>query len=90
MKSTENLKISKYRKQFIVSSILPKKEQNSLSWASFLLRIVQWFSFLFWENWKKNIICFRDCLTFIQTVNTDIFLVDNMRMGGKQKFAFEI
>ena len=34
--------VSKSRKQFMVSSILPKNEQNSLSWASSLLRRVKW------------------------------------------------
>ena len=35
-KSTKclNLKVSKFQKQFLVSSILPKNEQNSISWAS--------------------------------------------------------
>ena len=49
------LKVSKSRKQFMVSSILPKNERNSLSWASFLLRIsTSWVSFFFWKNWGHH------------------------------------
>ena len=39
------IKVSKSRKQFIVSWILPKNERNSLSWTS-LLRIVSFICFL--------------------------------------------
>ena len=40
------IKVSESRKQFMVSSILPKNERNSLSWASSLLRIVSFVRFL--------------------------------------------
>ena len=40
------VKVSKFQKQFMVSSILQKNEQNSLSWASSLLRIVSFVHFL--------------------------------------------
>ena len=40
------LKVGKSRKQFMVLSILPKNERNSLSWASSLLRIVSSVRFL--------------------------------------------
>ena len=56
------LKVSKSRKQFMVFSILPKNERNSLSWASFLLRIVI-FAHFFWRI-QETINCFRDLLTF--------------------------
>ena len=56
------LKVSKSRKQIMVSSILPKNERNSLSWVSSLLRI-EGFVLVFWRI-KKTITCFRDYLTF--------------------------
>ena len=56
------LKVSKSREQFMVSSIFPKNEQNSLSRACYLLRIVSFIRF-FWRI-EKPIICFRDLLTF--------------------------
>ena len=40
------LKVSKSQRQFMASSILPKNERNSLSWASSLLRIVSFVRFL--------------------------------------------
>ena len=40
------LKVSKSRKQIMASWILPKNEQNSLSWASPVLRIVSFVHFL--------------------------------------------
>ena len=46
MPGVPKLKVSKSWKQFMVSSILPKCERNSLSWASFLLRIVSFVCFL--------------------------------------------
>ena len=49
-------RVSKSRKQFMVSSILPQNEQNSLSWASSLLRKLESeFSSVFLEelrNWQ--------------------------------------
>ena len=45
--------IYKSRNQFMVSSILPKNERNSLSWASSILRIVS--SVCFFElNWRHH------------------------------------
>ena len=42
-----NVKVSKFQKQFLVSSILQKKtNKNQLSWASSLLRIVIFIRFL--------------------------------------------
>ena len=40
------LKVSKSRKQFMASSILPTNKQNSLSWVSSLIRIVSFVRFL--------------------------------------------
>ena len=56
------LKVSKSRKQIIVSSILPKNNQNSLSWTCSLPRIVSFVRF-FWRI-EETIICFQDYLTF--------------------------
>ena len=46
------LKVSKSRMQFMVSSILPKNERNSLSWAFSLYEIWSgyWVSFVLWKN----------------------------------------
>ena len=52
------LKVSKSWKQIMVSSILLKNEQNSLSWASSLLRIV------IFGRIGETMIYFQDCLTF--------------------------
>ena len=59
------LKVSKSWKQFMASSILPINEWNSLSWASFLVRIVSFIHF--WENWRHHVNCFRDLLTLMYT-----------------------
>ena len=40
------LKVSKYRKQFMMSKLRPKNEPTSLSWQFFLLRIVSLVHFL--------------------------------------------
>ena len=40
------LKVSKSQKQFMMSSILPKNERNSLSWVEKMLRIVSFVRFL--------------------------------------------
>ena len=45
------VKVSKSRKQFMVSSILPKNEQNSLSWAFSLLR-KNWGHHIFFWDWS--------------------------------------
>ena len=47
-----------------MSSILPKNERNSLSWASSLIRVSSEFH-PFFGRIEENIICFRDCRTFI-------------------------
>ena len=59
------LKVSKSRKQFMVSSILSKNERNSLSWASFLLKIVSFVRFLNFGRIEKIMTRFQDCLTFM-------------------------
>ena len=46
------IKVSKSGKQFIVSSILPKNEQNSLSWVEKMLRIVSFVRFLGESGWR--------------------------------------
>ena len=57
-KNSTVLKVSKSRKQFIVSSILPKTKRwyNSMYW-----KLSQR---LFFGRIEDTIICFRDCLTF--------------------------
>jgi hypothetical protein len=40
------LKVKKSQKQFMISSILPKNERNSLSWVKKMLRIVSFVRFL--------------------------------------------
>ena len=57
------LKVSKSRKQFIVSSIFPKNEQNSLSF--FFTQDSEFCSFF--GRIEDTIIFFRDCLTFKTT-----------------------
>ena len=42
----KGLKVSKSRKHFMISQILPKNKPNSLSWASSLFRIVSFVCFL--------------------------------------------
>ena len=52
LERNNNLKVSKSRKLIVVSSILPKNERNSLSWATSVLRIVSLVRFL--EELKKS------------------------------------
>ena len=52
------LKVSKYRKQFMLSSILPKNER----WDNFMYRKLSQRSFF--GRIEDTIICFRDCLAF--------------------------
>jgi hypothetical protein len=54
-----NLKVSKSRKQFMVSSILPKNKRNSLSWALSLLSNDSEFRLFFWENWENHDLLLR-------------------------------
>ena len=62
------IKVSKSWKQFMVSLILPKREQN---WAYSLLRIV---SGSFFGRIKETINCFWDLLTFnLSFLDLDIF-----------------
>ena len=58
------LKVSKSRKQIMVSSILPKNERNLLSWVEKMLKILSIVCFL-WRI-EDTINCFRDLLTFIR------------------------
>jgi hypothetical protein len=64
------LKVSKSRKQFMVTSILPKNERKSLSWASSLLSFVCFFGRI-----EETISCFRDLLTFKFQINTTNFQI---------------
>ena len=61
-KSKVKLTKCKSRKQIMASSILPKNEQNSLSWAPSVIRMVSFVCF--WENRGHHSICFRNLLTF--------------------------
>ena len=60
------VKVGKSQKQFMVSSILPKKERNSLSWASSLLRISSEFRSFFGRIEKTivTIMCSNDELSW--------------------------
>ena len=58
----DEIKVSKSQKQIMVSSILPKSKQMSLSWVLKVLRIVGFIRLFLWS--EDAIICFRDLLTF--------------------------
>ena len=61
-----HIKVRKSRKQFIVSSILPKNKQKITILSVFSLGNTQDgdFSLVFFGRFEDTIICFRDCLTF--------------------------
>ena len=56
------LKVSKSRKQFMVSTILQKTKENNLTWGLIVVKLIFFCSFF--GRIEVTINCFRDLLTF--------------------------
>ena len=65
------LKVRNFRRQFMISSILPKNERkNEKNWAnSIMIPQVQFFLFAIWENWRHHNLLSRF---------TDLYLAFNL------------